>query len=229
MNDLDTTTLDVTDLERMLGYVFKRRDNLDIACHHKSIRNKRKNNAFERLEFLGDRVLGLAMADILYTRHTKETEGDLAKRFALLVSKESCLKVAEKINLQAYMKVNKAELTPHSNILPDALEALLGALYLESDFKNVKKIIFSLWEPLLVRDLKPPRDPKTTLQEYSQATFKCVPSYKLLEVIGPDHAPLFRIQVSIPKVGEAAGDGITKRQAEQAAAQNLLKDMMSHD
>ncbi len=214
-------------LEHALGYVFKNKQNLEKACHAKSTRHQKKNQDFERLEFLGDRVLGLAIADILCEKYGNESEGDLAKRFAVLVSKESCVKIAEKINLHTYITDRdgkKVAITAHSNILSDAMEALLGAIYCDSDFETVKKIITSLWQSLLEGDLRPPRDAKTILQEYAQSFYKCVPVYTLLETKGPHHAPHFIMKVFVEGLGESVGEGLTKRQAEQAAADYLLKD-----
>lgn len=228
MHDIKLPAVDLAPLETSIGYVFKEKRLLKSACHHKTTRSKQKNKDFERLEFLGDRVLGLAMADILCATYVSEDEGDLAKRFAVLVSKECCLKVAQALNLSSYLTVSKADLTPQSNILSDAVEAILGAIYSDSDFGTVKQCIHQLWHDLLSQDLKPPRDPKTALQEWSQAKFKCTPHYELLAMTGPDHAPTFRIKARIVRHEktplEAIGEGITKRQAEHAAAYILLKE-----
>lgn len=215
-------------LEKFLRYVFQKKELLSLALTHKSMRSKNKLSVFERLEFLGDRILGLSIADILYNTYDKEKEGDLAKRFSLLVSKESCLKVAENISLASYIQVGRAGVTANSHILSDGIESVLGAIYLDGGFDAAKQVVAFLWKELLTENLTPPRESKSSLQEWTQSHLKTTPTYTLINVTGPDHAPLFQVKASVEiakhVIKEAMGEGITKRQAEQMAAHSLLKD-----
>ncbi len=226
-------TASLSTLENTLGYSFQKKELLEAALTHKSsVRDRRQRHhhsqnrsvhSLERLEFLGDRVLGLTITEILYHSYGSEKEGDLAKRLATLVSKESCTKVAKKLGIAKYLRVAANDVTTNSHIIPDALEALLGAIYIDSDFNAVQKVIASLWQELLTQDLTPPRDSKTALQEWAQGKHKTVPEYSLLERTGPDHAPVFHVHVKIKNIGEATGEGITKKEAEQQAAKKLIE------
>jgi ribonuclease-3 len=184
-----------------------------------------KKNDFERLEFLGDRVLGLAIAEMLYKEHQKEKEGELAKRFASLVSKESCTHVAESINLLSYLSVIKVDIVPHSSILADAMEALLGAIYLDGGFDAVKKTIHHLWKDLLNQTIQTSKDFKSVLQELSQSHKKGLPKYDVIEMTGPAHAPIFIVRVTIEDMGSEEAQGATKKQAEQFAAEKLYRKL----
>jgi len=221
------TPLANTAVESALGYTFHDASLLKAALTHKSAHHSSviRMHSFERLEFLGDRVLGLVIAEALYIKYPKEKEGDLAKRLAVLVSKESCTKVAHNLDLLSYIHAAANDITKNSHIVPDALEAILGAIYLDGGFDHAKKTILHLWQDLLSQNLTPPRDGKTTLQEWAQAHHGTVPTYTLLERAGPDHAPIFHVQVSIPNIGESTGDGVTKKEAEQNAAKNLIKKL----
>lgn len=207
-------------LEKQLDYTFKNQSLLKAALTHSSIRPGGKD--FERLEFLGDRVLELVVAEELYTYFRKEKEGDLAKRLAALVCREACEKAGHLLELSDFIVVNGAELGPRSAILSDAVEALLGAMYLDGGLLPCRHFIDKYWKDLHNQTLKPPKDAKTSLQEWAQYHEKAVPFYELMETTGPDHAPTFQVQVCVLNHPPVKGSGISKRQAEQNAALNFL-------
>jgi ribonuclease-3 len=209
------------DLEKKIGYTFKSESLLKAALTHSSIRPGGKD--FERLEFLGDRVLELVVAEELYTHFTKEKEGDLAKRLSGLVCREACEKTAQQLELSNYIAVNGAELGPRSAILSDAVEALLGAMYLDGGLPPCHHFIGKYWKDLRNQTLRPPKDAKTSLQEWAQMHEKAVPSYELIETTGPDHEPTFQMQVCVLNHAPVKGSGVSKRQAEQNAALNFLE------
>ena len=208
-----------------IAYTFTNRCFLKMALTHPSMMRSQRNSDFERLEFLGDRVLGLVIAQTIYERHGKETEGDLAKRLASLVCRETCLEVAHTIQLADCLKASFGDLSPNSAILADAVEALIGALYLDGGLEAAATFIRHYWQDILQRDIHPPKDAKTELQELAQRKGSgIVPHYTVLEHSGPAHAPCFTVRVSVAKLGEAVGTGHSKRQAEQMAAKILLEE-----
>lgn len=219
-------------LEDKLGYCFKDILKLRQACHRKKAQDGEANRAFERLEFLGDRVLGLAMADILFNEKRTVSEGVLAKHFSTLVSKECCAQVALSIDLSSYLDIKGEEIPSHdpnlslahSHAFSDSMEAVLGAIYLDSDFDTAKGVIARLWTPLLAGDVSAPKDQKTLLQEYSQQRYQIIPHYEIIERSGPDHAPFFTMRVTVKGKGAAEGKGATKRHAEQDAANAFLEN-----
>jgi ribonuclease-3 len=210
-------------LEQRLGYTFKNKIYAKQALTHTSV--QRKYADFQRLEFLGDRVLGLAIAHILYEAFPKESEGDLAKRLAYLVSKEACDIVAEKLGLEDFLLKSKDSSSANSAILADGVEALLGSIYLDSDFSACQKVVGALWNSLLSGPTQLPRDAKSTLQEWVQKKALSVPTYTIVERTGPDHSPFFAIRVSLSTGEEALGHGHSKRQGEQKAAEILLEQL----
>ncbi|RZI45267.1 ribonuclease III [Candidatus Finniella inopinata] len=211
------------DLEKKIGHVFRNKNLLEAALTHSSIRPGGKD--FERLEFLGDRVLELVVAEQLYLYFTKEKEGDLAKRLAGLVCREACEKVGQELELSNFIMLNGAELGPRSAILSDAVEALLGAMYLDGGLTPCNHFIKLYWTDLRNKTLSPPKDPKTTLQEWAQTHEKAVPTYELIETTGPDHAPTFLVQVHVLNHAPVKGNGTSKRQAEQNAALNFMENI----
>lgn len=210
-------------LEQRMGYIFKNKLYAKHALTHTSV--QRKNADFQRLEFLGDRVLGLAIAHILYQAFPKESEGDLAKRLAYLVSKEACDTVAENLELENFLLKSKDSSSANSAILADAVEALLGAIYLDSGFATCQKVVGILWNSLLSGPKQLPRDAKSTLQEWVQKKALPVPTYTIVERTGPDHSPFFAIRVSLSTGEEALAHGHSKRQGEQKAAEILLEQL----
>lgn len=208
-------------LEEKIDYHFKDAKLAQSALTHSSVRHK--GGLFERLEFLGDRVLGLVIADLLYKRFPKENEGDLAKRSAALVRGEACDKVARSLSLQDHLVLVSKENTSNNAILANAMEALIGAMYLDGGLIPCHQLIQKHWEDLLTEDAEPPKDAKSSLQEWAQRKGKPIPVYKIIDCTGPGHAPFFRVSVLIESLPEVIGEGASKRQAEQNAAKILLE------
>ncbi len=181
--------------------------------------------SYERLEFLGDRVLGLVVAEMLYLHHPMEKEGALARRFTELVREETLAEVAEKLGLPTLLITRENELRHNPSVLSDVCEAVLGALFLDQGLETVRQFIHPLWLPLMHRNKQAPKDAKSALQELAQKRGLPLPSYIVLKKSGPEHAPLFDIQVTIPDIGTAIGTGESKKIAEQHAAQNLLETL----
>ena len=188
---------------------------LQLACGAKAA-------AYERLEFLGDRVLGLVVAEMLYTAYPKEKEGAMAKRFVALTREETLAEVAHLWHLNKMVKTSDTELRENNSVLSDVCEAVLGALYLDQGLDAVKKIMLPVWTPLMESNIQAPQDPKSACQEWAQHHFKCLPTYKMVEQMGTEHEPIFKVQVKVGKL-TAFGVGHSKKEAEKEAAQNLLE------
>jgi ribonuclease-3 len=193
--------------------------------HGRGRRGGAGGRSYERLEFLGDRVLGLVVADLLWHRFPDEPEGLLTRRHTYLVRRETLARVADTIGLGRHLILSRAEAAAGGNanpaILADACEALIAAIYLDGGFEAAAIFVRRFWEPLLGAMDGPPRDPKTALQEWAQARGLELPRYELVTTSGPDHAPLFTIRASV--AGEAAtAGGSSKRAAEAGAAAALL-------
>lgn len=184
-----------------------------------------KAAAYERLEFLGDRVLGLVVAEMLYDAFPQEKEGELARRFTALVREETLAEVAVQMGVPELLKTKENELRHNDSVLADVCEALLGALYLDQGLSAVCNFMEPLWCPLLTREKQAPKDAKSTLQEWAQQKGFALPIYTVLKRMGPDHAPCFLMQVEIMGVGLASAEGASKKLAEQAAAIDLLKQV----
>lgn len=182
---------------------------------------------YERLEFLGDRVLGLAIAEELYKRFPEEKEGDLAKRHAALVSGKTLSKVAQHLKVGDILVLSENERQSgghqNDNILSDAVEAVIGAVFLSSNYKTCYDLIIRLWNDYIDTMVVPPQDPKTQLQEWSQGRALGIPRYDLVERSGPDHQPVFRVSVSVDGYEAAVAEAGSKRSAEKAAAAAFLK------
>ncbi len=218
---------DIKGLEAALGYRFKSRAMLDRALTHSSTRNDlARGEDNERLEFLGDRVLGLAVAELLLERDPKASEGALARRFNRLVRKETCARVARSLKLGQLLLLSSAENDSggrdKDTILADAAEALLAAIFLEAGFLVARDVVRTLWAPLLEGMPETVADSKSMLQEWAQGQGLPLPRYVEIERKGPDHAPLFTTEVSIDGKKPAQGSGANKRAAEQAAAAAML-------
>jgi len=222
-------------LEDALGYHFSDQNLLTEALTHrgslgisaKGKSGKSSSPANERLEFLGDRVLGLVIADKLLASYPEENEGALAMRLAALVSAPTLASVAEDFNLAPYIKLaagQQADAT-ESAILADACEAVIGAMFLDGGLEVASIFITARWEPLMRAEIVPPKDPKTSLQEWSQGHRLPLPTYKLVSESGPAHAPAFTISVMVDGFAAREGQGRTKRFAEQAAATALLETL----
>lgn len=205
-------------LENIISYTFQNPELLRQALTHPSI--SRRAYAFERLEFLGDRVLGMVAAEWVYKEFPKESEGDLTKRFSSLVSRESCLKVAKDINLSSYMKIYAHSSETH--IVSDGVEALIGAIYLDSGFEPCRLFIQKFWKSILESNKKPPKDAKSSLQEWAQSHNMELPEYTLLRIEGLAHAPTFVVEISMKGFPTEQALASTKRLAEQKAALKII-------
>ena len=212
-------------LEARLGYRFRRHDELRQALTHSSMGGAN----YERLEFLGDRVLGLVIADLLYFAFPHEVEGDLAKRHAALVQGETLASLAREIDLGAALDLSAAERQSggddNDNILADAFEAVLGALYRDSGIAACHTLLEKLVGDRLRNLAAPPRDPKTALQEWAQGRGLLLPLYELSNRTGPDHAPQFEITVTVEGFTPESGTGPSRRAAEKEAATKLLEKL----
>lgn len=218
-------------LEQKIGYRFADRRLLQTALTHASVIDSKVN--YERLEFLGDRVLGLVVANLLYTSFPDAAEGDLAKRHTALVQQAALLMVAEKLALSTYLHLSPGEQktggAQKETILADALEAVIAALYLDGGFDASAAFVERFWSSLLHAQIDPPQDPKTLLQEWAQSKGLPLPEYILAGKSGSDHAPVFDVTLRLQKWGEASGHGATKRQAEKEAAAAMLKKIQGTD
>ena len=183
----------------------------------------------ERLEFLGDRVLGLVMAEALLQSDLVAEEGQIAPRFNALVRKEACADVARQIDLGAVLRLGKSEMKSGGRrkeaLLGDAMEAVIAAVYRDGGFETARALVLRLWGDRVQRVDEDARDPKTTLQEWSQAELGKPPSYEELSRRGPDHAPVFRVRATLPDGRSAEGEARSKREAEQDAARALLREV----
>ncbi|HEX4041146.1 MAG TPA: ribonuclease III [Xanthobacteraceae bacterium] len=216
-----------TALEDRIGYRFADAAMLESALTHISaLKGGNRANSYQRLEFLGDHVLGLVISDMLYRAYPKADEGELSRRLADLVRKETCYEIAFAIELGAALRVGSSEANSGARsrvaILADVCEALIGAVYLDGGYKAAEGLVERLWAVRLKATAPPLRDPKTVLQEWAQARGLPTPAYREIERSGPDHNPEFRVAVHLPALPPAEGVGPSKRAAEQAAAAAML-------
>nr|WP_247656104.1 MULTISPECIES: ribonuclease III [unclassified Phaeobacter] len=211
--------------ETRIGYSFSQPSLLVRALTHASVSSPNRQDN-QRLEFLGDRVLGLVMATALLDTDKAATEGQLAPRFNALVRKETCADVARDIDLGAVLKLGRSETMSGGRrklaLLGDAMEAVIAAVYKDGGFDAAQELILRLWGNRIGRVEADARDPKTTLQEFAQARGEQPPAYVLVERTGPDHQPEFTISVQLQDGTEGRATAGSKRQAEQAAAKFLL-------
>ncbi len=212
----------VLSLMKSIKYTFNDPSNLDEALTHSSYDNNAKVQNYERLEFLGDRVLGLIIASKLYMQNIKSTEGDLAKKLSFLVCKSTLKKIANEIQLDKYVKYSK-KVDSLESIKANALEALIGAIYLDSNLEKTSTVILNLWKNYFDNINLSTFDPKSRLQEWCLKHKKKLPEYRLIEKIGPDHQPRFKIKAIIDNFTYSLADGNSKQNAEINAAEKLLK------
>ena len=211
------------ELEEILKYDFKNKSLLNQALTHKSFDN---NNNNEKLEFLGDRVLGLIISKKLIDKYPNEKEGIIDKKFTNLVNKKTCVNIAKKLNLKKYLFLgssNKNLERSSDKILSDSLEAIVGAIYLDGGLKYSEKFILNFWETFIDNSIVTLIDSKTKLQEYSLKKFKILPKYTFFKKTGPQHKPLFKTEVQIPESKKIIGIGSSKKNAQQNAAAKLIK------
>ena len=212
-------------LEKKIKINFKDKDLLVRSLTHKSY-NKEINN--EKLEFLGDRVLGLVIAKKLLEIYPNEKEGILDKKFASLVNKKTCLQIAKKINLDKYiltLDIKKKKNIVEDKVVSDCCEALIGSIYLDKGFNSVEKFILELWSENIKDSVITQIDAKTKLQEFSLKRFKKLPIYKLISNTGPRHKPLFKVGVKLVDTKFFLAEGSSKKDAEQNAAIKCLQNL----
>ena len=215
-------------LEERIGYRFTDPALLEHALTHISALTGARNRAgsYQRLEFLGDHVLGLVVSDMLFRAFPKADEGEMSRRLADLVRKEACAEVARGIDLGAAIKLGSSEANAggrgRTAILADVCEALIGAVFVDGGYPAAAALIERLWEARMRTPARPLRDSKTVLQEWAQARGLPTPAYREVERTGPDHDPEFRVTVELPDQAPAEGLGRSKRAAEQAAAAAML-------
>ena len=214
-------------LAKTLGHKFADQNLLRRALTHSSAKVRTpKVRDYERLEFLGDRVLGLVVAELLLDRFPEANEGELARRFNRLVQKDTCAQVAEEMDLGTYviMSSNEAKSGGRAKktILGDACEAVLGALFLDGGYDVTRKLIRRYWSDRLLDDAAPLRDAKSALQEWAQGKGLDLPQYVVSSQAGPDHEPHFTTRVEVQGLRPTTGEGASKRAAQQAAAKAML-------
>ena len=217
--------IDYHSLEKKIKNEFKNKNLLIKSLTHKSF-DKENNN--EKLEFLGDRVLGLVIAKKLLEIYPDEKEGILDKKFASLVNKKTCLQIAKKINLDKYILTfnkKKKKQAIEDKVVADSCEALIGSIYLDKGFNTVEKIILDLWSKNIRDSVVTQIDAKTKLQELSLKKLKKLPIYKLISNTGPRHKPLFKVAVKLMDTKFYIAEGNSKKDAEQNAAVKCLQNI----
>lgn len=215
-------------LQTRIAYDFHDLALLDRAMTHASaISDRAARHSYERLEFLGDRVLGLVIAELLYRKFEGEPEGGLAPRLNALVCKDACAEASRRLGLEAFLILDQAEEKAggrqKTGILADICEALLGAVYLDGGLKPARTVIERAWAPMLKGLGKRPRDPKSALQEWAQGSGLETPTYEIVGRVGPDHAPEFAAKVHVGAFDPIEGRGPTKQEAQRDAARRLLE------
>lgn len=212
-------------LQETLNYTFKSPDLLRMALTHSSTGAKQN---YERLEFLGDRVLGLVIASLLFQKFPTEKEGDLAKRLASLVQGQTLAKLSARLSLGDYILFSDAEAAAggatNDHILADVFESVIGAIYLDGGYTPCQKLIETHWADTLYTMKKPPQHPKTDIQEWAQGQGLPLPIYDIIGQSGPDHAPIFNIRLTVQGYEPISGEGKSRAEAEK----NVAKAFMTH-
>ena len=208
-----------------LGHEPKNPRLFELAFTHSSV----GGDSYERLEFLGDRVLGMAIALALYERYPTEPEGNLSRRYNGLVDRDTCAEVGRDLGVPELVRLGKQaredRASQSENVVGDVVEALIGALLLDGGVEVAERFVLSAWEPYLTTQRRAPEHPKSALQELAAAKGCKPPAYEIVSRTGAHHAPKFTIRVSVPKLGEAAAEGSSKQEAETAAAAALLAQL----
>lgn len=210
---------------QLAGYEPKDSALFELAFTHSSA----ARNSYDRLEFLGDRVLGVVIATALYERYPKEPEGNLSKRFNALVARETCAEVGRGLGLPPLIRLGKQaredSANQSENVIGDVVEALIGALFVEGGLEPARQFVLDAWAPYLEGQGRAPQHPKSALQELAAARGCRPPEYEVVGRAGAHHAPVFTIRVSVKGLGEATADGSSKQDAETAAAEALLSHL----
>tara|TARA_Y100000817_G_scaffold163260_1_gene127530 strand:+ start:781 stop:1443 length:663 start_codon:yes stop_codon:yes gene_type:complete len=212
-------------LEKKINIKFKNKDLLAQSLTHKSFDTKKNN---EKIEFLGDRVLGLVLAKKLLDIYPEDKEGVLDKKFASLVNKKTCLEIAKNINLDKFILTfnpNNKKIKIEDKIVSDSCEALIGAIYLDKGLDVTERVILDLWKKNIKKSVVTQIDAKTKLQELTLKNFKRLPIYKLISSKGPRHKPSFKVGVKLPDTKYFISEGNSKKEAEQNAAMECLKSI----
>lgn len=214
----------VKDIQAAFGLSFHDEALLKTALTHASTA---EGFTYERLEFLGDRVLGMAVAETLYIKFPDEPEGDLARRLAALVQGTTLSEIARDNDLGTYISLSESERNAgggeNDHILADVMEAILGALYLDQGFKSCQDFITRLWADRFYNMNRPPQHPKTMVQEWAQSKNLPLPDYTITNQSGPDHAPEFEIQITVEGHPPVSAQGKSRQDAEKAAAKAFIK------
>ena len=222
----------IVELCEALSHDFSRPGLLEVALTHASAASSAADT-YERLEFLGDRVLGLAVVDLLMDRFPDEDEGALARRHAGLVDRQSLADVARALELGTFVRSSPGEsasgIRDNRTVLADVMEAVIGAVYRDGGLAAVKPIVARLWGPLMERDAKPPVDAKTALQELVQGRGAALPRYEIIDRSGPDHRPSFTVEVAVDGYRPVRGAGTSKRAAERDAAERFLRALQDEE
>ncbi len=224
-DDSEKRETDLAVFQDRLGYHFKNPDHLNHALTHASTGEEN----YERLEFLGDRVLGLVVAEILYRCFPFEKEGSLARRHSALACTETLAKIGRDLDLPEVVISSAAERAAggnkQDNLLADCMEAIIGAIFLDKGYIACQEVIAALWGDRIYTLSQPPVDSKTALQEWAQARALPVPNYDIVERSGPDHAPVFRIRVTVQGLEPMEATGASRRAAEKTVAQAMLDNV----
>ena len=210
------------ELEKIINYNFKNKDLLRLSLTHKSFDNINNN---EKLEFFGDRVLGLVISKKLIEIYPEEKEGIIDKKYANLVNKKTCLAIALKVDIKKFMTLGASQASLQRSadkIMSDCLEAIIGAIYLDGGPKYAEKFVLSFWKHDLDNSVLPTVDAKTQLQEHSLKKYKELPKYTFYKKTGPQHSPVFKTAVEIPFTKKTIGSGTSKKNAQQNAARKML-------
>ena len=214
-------------LENIIKYHFKNQSLLRQALTHSSHSIKIGEN-YERLEFLGDRVLGLSIAALLYRAFPDEPEGSLSPRFVRLVCRETVADMARRLQLDKYMIVGAEEIRHNGHILCDVCEALIGAIFIDSNCETAVEFVNKHWKEIIDKNIAPPKDAKTKLQEVASAKNLGLPQYKIESREGSEHEPIFHVSVRLNRGEPTLGQGRSKKLAEQEAAA-LMLERIEHD
>ena len=212
---------DIEKLEKTLGYTFNNKKLLIQALTHGSCTGDVTEN-YERLEFLGDRVLGLAVAEMLYDTFPKEPEGSLSQRHTSLVCKETVAELSRALTIDQYVHIASEDIRENDNVLCDVGEAVIGAIYVDGGSEKALEYVRAKWKDLLHKSHNPPKDSKTELQEMSHIKGLGMPTYEVVKREGSEHEPIFHIAVNLEGTTPEVGQGRDKKLAEQDAAHKML-------